>query len=698
VPIDRYCRDRRLSVDERVGLLLQVCAGVAHAHQNLIVHCDIKPENVLVTLTGTVKLLDFGIARQLDPASGVTIHRPATPAYSSPEQLQGDALTTLSDVYSLGVLGYVVLTGSGPYALRTDRMGELVHAVLTAEPQRASAIAGLPSHDARKLRGDLEKVLAKAVAKEPERRYASVEQLADDLESYRKGDPVRARSATFAYRLLRTAGRHRIAFSVAGILALGLLGATVASTRQAQLAQRRFEDLRALARAVVFDVNDALAPIPGTTAARKLVVQTALQYLDRLNQDSGAGPQLREELAAAYIRIGKVQGGAFLPNLGDSAGAIDSFRKAIATAGNDGSPGLERLRIEALINVAQLSVDPIRGAPEFDAAVASAERLLAVSPADVQSLRLLADAYHGRATVAHLTNNVPEHVAMASRQIGVRERVRAAGRVDWQDEASLARAIAQLALALEQQGDNRAALAQLGRAQVILDAAMARAGPNQMLQRGLAEVRSRKAVPLIALGRAAEAAGEVQGAVALLQPLVATDPQNIQYRADLAYAWLRLGEARGAEGDLDEALALHRRALAIRRERAANHAGFIFVPWELTRSLNSVAELLLAVSPAAADEASALFGEARLVGLRALEQAPSFTQVRKQVAVAEEGLVNAAAERGPSVDDLRSMLRLSADTWRDVVARSSGDEKSVAQLARVKSRLASAAPLTPSTR
>lgn len=642
VPIDQYCADRRLAVSASVALLLQVCAGVAHAHRNLVVHCDIKPENVLVTQDGTVKLLDFGIAHQLSPATGVTRHRPATPAYSSPEQLAGKAITTTSDIYSLGVLSYVVLTGRGPYPLRSDRVDEVVQAVLTAEPQPASLAPGISAPDARRLRGDLDTVLLKAVAKDPERRYASVEHLADDLEAYRQGAPVSARRDSLPYRLRKTVGRHPVAFAVAGILALGLVAATVVSVRQAILAHRRFEDLRTFAHATVFDVNDALAPIPGTTAARKLVVQTALQYLDRLSRDDVSDPALREELAAAYIRIAKVQGGAFLPNLGDAQGAIASFRKAIAAAGDDGAAAFERLRIEATIGVAQLAVDPIDAAPEFDAAIAAAERLLAIDPIDQQSLRLLADADHGRSTVAHLTANVAEHVAMAERQIAVRDRLRAAGRTAWSDEASRARALAQLALALEQQGDDRGALMQLGLAQEALEAALTATGANQMLERGIAEVRSRKVPVLLGLGRVAEAADEAQAAITLLEPLVASDPLNIQYRADLAYAWFRLAGARHAEGRLDEALALHRKALAVRRERAERHAGFVFVPWELTRSLNSVADLLLERRPPQVDEAAALYREARAVGLRTLETAPSYAQVRSQVTVAEDGLIRTA--------------------------------------------------------
>ena len=371
-------------------------------------------------------------------------------------------------------------------------------------------------------------MLVKAVAKEPGRRYASVEQLADDLEAYRSGHPVRARPDSVAYRLRKAAGRHRVAFAVAGVLAAGLVAVAIVSARQASLAQRRFEDLRAFAHATVFDVNDALAPIPGTTAVRKLVVETALQYLDRLSRERCRIPRSAKSWPPRTSGLARCRAAPSCPTLAIPVGAIASFRKAIAAAGDGMAPAFDRLRIEATINVAQLSVDPIRGAPEFDAAIEAAERRLAAEPADVQSLRLLADAYHGRATVAHLTNHVPEHAAMAERQIAVRVRLRAAGETAWQDEASRARALAQLALALEQQGDYLAALSQLDLAQSAIEATLSQTGPNQMLERGLAEVRSRKVPVLLALERTADGAREGQAAIDLLQPLVASDALNIQ--------------------------------------------------------------------------------------------------------------------------------------------------------------------------
>jgi non-specific serine/threonine protein kinase/serine/threonine-protein kinase len=692
VPIDRYCRDRRLPVRERVALLLQACAGVAHAHRNLIVHCDLKPENILVTPDGVVKLLDFGIARLLGPASAVTRLRPATPAYASPEQLAGGDISTASDVYSLGVLAYVMLTGHGPYETASEGISAAVFATFHGDTRQASAAPGLAPHDRRVLRGDLENVLAKAIAREPHRRYASADQFAGDLDAWRTGFPVRARPDTLAYRLRRTVGRHRLSAALAAVLSAGLVATTVISVRQARLAEHRLEDLRAFARSIVFDVNDVLEPIPGTTAARKLVVQTGLQYLDRLGQDGVGSVTLREELAAAYLRIGKVQGGSFVPNLGDSEGALASFRKAVAVAGHAETPALERLRIEGLISIAQLSVDPARGASEYHNAASAAERRLSADPSDVQAMRLLADAFQGLATVANLTSDVAGHLPIAVRQVPVRERIRAMGGGD-SDVASLARAIAQVALAHEQRGAYDEALAQLVRAQSTIEDVLGRSGQNQLLRRGLAEARSRKIPILAALGRLQEASKEAEAVFELLQPLVDSDPLNVPYRADLSYAYVRLGDVRAAERRVDEALALHRQALAIRRERAGRYAGFLFVPWELTRSLNAVAEALMAESPRGLDEARNLFAEARAVGLGALENAPSYTQVRRQVAVAEEGLARVATLQRPAGDaEAAALWRQAAARWREVLASSNSDPMNARDVERVDALAAARTP------
>jgi non-specific serine/threonine protein kinase/serine/threonine-protein kinase len=690
VPIDRYCRARDLAIDDCLTLLLQVCTGVTHAHQRLIIHCDIKPENILVTPDGTAKLLDFGIAKLLDLEGPHTLYRAATPAYSSPEQLQGDVLTTASDVYAIGVLGYVLFTGSGPYSLKSGRPIEAVQAVLTAEPVPASRIPGIATVRARQLRGDLENILARAVAKDPNQRYTSAQQLADDLESFRRGFPVRARANTVVYRVRRFVGRHRIACLAAFLSLSSLVGAAMFSAWQARIAARRFADLREFARAIVFDVDDVMRPIPGTTGARKLVVDTALRYLDRLSEDNGGDALLREELAAAYIRVGKVQGGAFVANLGDTRGAVASFGKAVATVGpRPANPELERLRVEAHINIALLATDPVQGSPEFDRAIAAGERQLASNPDDVQTLRLIAQAYHGQATIAHVINNVPDHERAVERAVEIRERVLELSPT-WQDAADLAREYAQHALALAQRESPKAALARLQQARLLLETERRRAPSNQVLIRGLAENRSRISSVLELLGRFGEAEAEVDAAMELLTPLVASDAQNLQYRADLAYAWARMGDIRRAEGRIAEALAWHQKALAVRRERAQLDSAFMFVPWELSRSLNSVGELLLEQSSSNHAQARHMFAEAREIAEQTLQLAPSFNEVRKQLAMSLEGLGRTMlAEPQPDTRAARQFLTAGIATWRDVFARSVGDRRQAGRLAAAEKLLQS---------
>jgi eukaryotic-like serine/threonine-protein kinase len=333
-PIDAYARRLGLSVEDRLRLFLQVCGAVAYAHQHLVVHRDIKPLNILVTPEGMPKLLDFGIAKVLqeeaEETSTVTGMRLLTPEYGSPEQVEGRHATTVSDVYSLGVVLYELLTGRLPYRFRSRTPIDVVEVVRTTEPERPSA-AGDNEKLRRRLRGDLDTILLMALRKEPARRYPSVEQLASDVRRHLEGLPVRARPDTFGYRAGKFVRRNRVPVAAGVMVALALIAGTVATAYQAQQAraaqaraERRFADVRKLAHTVLFDYHDAIKDLRGARPVRERLVHDALGYLDGLARESQDDPSLQRELAAAYRRVGDLQ------LTGDTEGAERSYARALA--------------------------------------------------------------------------------------------------------------------------------------------------------------------------------------------------------------------------------------------------------------------------------------------------------------------------------------------------------------------------------
>lgn len=332
--ITDYCRERNLDVRQRLELFRTVCSSVQYAHQHLVVHRDLKPGNILVTEAGTVKLLDFGIAKLLEEDDGSRTMTGAgmlTPDYASPEQVRGEPVSTLSDVYSLGAILYVMLAGEKPHRLKGTSPAEIAAAVCIDPitlPSVAAASASAPAVPPRQLRGDLDNIVLKAMCKERERRYASAEQLSEDVRRHLTGLPVMARPDTVWYHATRFVTRHRVALSAAVLIVAALAAAGGAAVYEGRRAGRRFAQVRHLANTFLFDFHDKISNLQGATEARELVVKTALQYLDSLNIEAGADPGLRRELAQAYLKVGDVQGNPRLPNLGHAEAAIESYRRA----------------------------------------------------------------------------------------------------------------------------------------------------------------------------------------------------------------------------------------------------------------------------------------------------------------------------------------------------------------------------------
>jgi len=369
-PIDEYCDSKRLTTVERLKLFCQVCSAVQYAHQSLVVHRDLKPGNILVTADGTPKLLDFGIAKLLEPELffqtaelGGTMAKAMTPEFASPEQVRGDPVTTASDVYSLGVILYRLLTGHAPYRVDTANPLDLARVISEVEPERPSVVidrtAAITGHDGkprqltpeevsqvrdgrpaalrRNLAGDIDNIVLKALRKEPARRYGSAEQFSEDINRYLDGLPVQARSDTIFYRTGKFVRRNKIPVAAVALVLVSLVTGIVLTVRQARIAereravaQRRFDDVRSLAHHLLFDIHDSIQFLPGAIPARKLIVDDALQYLDNLAKESSGDISLQQELAQAYEKVGDVQGLPGRSNLGDSAGATESYRKSLA--------------------------------------------------------------------------------------------------------------------------------------------------------------------------------------------------------------------------------------------------------------------------------------------------------------------------------------------------------------------------------
>lgn len=503
VPLNRYASAHNLSVDARLKLFRTICLAVGYAHRNLIVHRDLKPDNILVSEDGIPKLLDFGIARLLgDAQPEVTGIGLMTKGYASPEQLAGLTITTASDIYSLGVILCELLTGEKP-----------------------------GSHP--RLDGDLGNVVSMALRQEPERRYSSAVDFAEDVRRVMEHYPVLATPDSAGYRIRRFIARRPMEVGVVLTLATAVVVVGVFAIEQYWQASRRFNEVRAIANSFLFEVYDSIEDLPAATGTRMVVAKRAQEYLDVLARDRSSDLALRGELAAAYRRLGDILGRPSRPNLGDETGALANYRKAAGLL----------------------------------------EAIAASRPEDGGVLRDLGEIYGLEGRISIRRGNVDEALIDDDKSVGLLDRAATLQPGLQQARIAAINASLETALAHLEVGGERIDLKNLKLAEAIASEAKATAARLLSQDPGSEslQVLDNKACEFLAFAHAEigvvtdersaweSAARNFEEEVALSGALYARNPQK--YRRALADAWIDVsngrryvGDARGAEEAAREGL------------------------------------------------------------------------------------------------------------------------------------------------
>ncbi|HSU82387.1 MAG TPA: serine/threonine-protein kinase, partial [Thermoanaerobaculia bacterium] len=529
-PVDAYCDRHRLSVDQRLALFRKICAAVEHAHRHLLVHRDLKPANILVTPEGEPKLLDFGIAKQLAPAAESartrTGLRVMTPSYASPEQVKGEAITTASDVYSLGVLLCELLCGRGPYPVPEGApLYEIERAILEKEPERPSealfraggpppetlaALRGTrPATLRRRLAGDLDTIVLKALRKDPAQRYESVSRLSSDLERHLRSLPISARPDTWGYRTRKLLRRHRAAAATAAAVLLLTAGLVVSLLVQSRRIARERDKAR---HTLSFLVDTFKQADPRHLRGERLTAREVLdQGADRVSRELAGQPEVQ---SAVMDAIGEV-------NLG---------------LGRDD-----------------------QAAPMLEGALALRRRTLAPSSLEVAlSLRHLASLRVAQSDFAAGETLLRQALAIERRRLG--------------DSVEVASTLNQLGQTLTQKGDFRSAEPLHHQALAIARQAEGPRGPT------VAEA-------LLDLARCRDQSGDYPGAEMFYQQGLALEKQLLGERNPaFAKSQAAYGSVLMNQGKFKPAEAVFRRSLAIQRQALGEDHP------EVAQLLNNLAE------------------------------------------------------------------------------------------------------------
>ncbi len=583
-PLDEHLRRKQLMLEARLQLFREICSAVSFAHQNLVVHSDIKMGNILIMEGGIPKLLDFGISRVLDAEGNergfidnakVTA---LTPAYASPEQLRGEQLTTASDIYSLGVLLYEMVCARRPYEPDPGNPLGILAKIASGQPSRPSDIASLPG-----VQQDLDAIILKAIQLRPEDRFITANHFAQDVARYLNHQPVSACPDTAFYHTRKFLRRNRVAVMIGGLAVASLVGGVVASTLLAnraeferQRAEARFEDVRQLASSMIFELDSDLAKLPGATGVRGKLVERALEYLDRLARESAGDPRLQRELASAYERLGDVQGRPNVANIGNSALALECYRKALSIREGLVDPDEPNLDIKAdiaqtyqrLSSLQKLMGDYQMGLQYDRDALRMYQEMLALDPNNMEYRRKVASSY--TALGGGLSQIADWDGALESRRQALRmfEEIVAAGSEDPEDKRGLCLAHRRLGGILLMLKDSKQAENHFRKALSL---------SQEMIRENATDARNLNDVAASAMslggllyesGQYQEAMERYRQSIRIHEDLAAIDPLDARNRSLLASNIYRLARTMIAAGDARSALPLVQRTVEMREDLA----------------------------------------------------------------------------------------------------------------------------------